>query len=954
MSTQTENAVLKLVIDGKQAMATYDQLLSAKKDQLKLVRKLKEDGDASYKEQLQHLKEINAAEKARRDELYKTQESSKGFFKSFKDGFAEMAGNITAGTLVYKGVSAALGAIKDIWNGSEAAFKEAEQNQAQLSAVLKSTQGAAGLTQQALNDLATAQMNLTGIDDDAITKSEALLLTFTNVRGEIFEKSIPAILDMSKALGTDLQSSSIQVGKALNNPIAGLTALKKVGVSFTESQKEQIITLQKSGDMMGAQKIILGELTKEFGGTAQAIRNTSSGALEAFNTDLGNLQERIGKFITSGKGMFAEFFGPLVRSLADARTEGEKLTDQFNEQSKKVDGLQKNLIPLADRYDELTTKGSLNKAEQGELKTVIGQIAEILPSAVTQWDKYGNAMGVNTTKAREFADVQKALLAFQNKSAIETLIKERNQVTADRNAAFRMLNKGEITETIAGSGGTTGVGTQITQKLTDAEITGLRNQIKQKVLDQKKIDDTIKGLTGSYLDDIKKGSTTPDNTGGGMTEAEKEAAKRKAQVKAEEARKEKQAYVDGLKQLNDKLEEFNADQLALTLEANAREQYELSKKYADEIKIAKDALDKLKKNANAKESETKAVQDKIDQLTINRDKALDALKEKQYQEGLAKLKEENDKILKEEERKKKELDKINADAAEKTQADKEKAAQAAEEKKLAIKQTAIAAAENIAGAVFEIGRRSRQRETDEKLAELDKQREAELSNKNLTEAQKKKINEKYDKEQAKIKLKAWESEKDAALKEAVINGALAVVKALPNPFAAVAAGVAAAAQIAVIASEKPPQFGDGGFIPQGATHASGGMNIVGPYGQIYGNIEGGEPILSRETYANNSGVINALLNSNGKHLNYDRVMSATTNREARRSFTTATTQPRTSGASSTQGAAQTASSYSDRLDRMERLMEMQLQYNELPVVWSDKVMQEKQARNVQIKDQASV
>ena len=45
---------------------------------------------------------------------------------------------------------------------------------------------------------------------------------------------------MSQALGTDAASSAIQLGKALDNPTLGLTALRRVGVSFSDVQVAQI------------------------------------------------------------------------------------------------------------------------------------------------------------------------------------------------------------------------------------------------------------------------------------------------------------------------------------------------------------------------------------------------------------------------------------------------------------------------------------------------------------------------------------------------------------------------------------------------------------------------------------------------------------------------------------------------------------------------------------------
>jgi phage-related minor tail protein len=117
-----------------------------------------------------------------------------------------------------------------------------------------------------------------GCRRELIINSQNVLLTFTKVRNEagkgndIFTQGTKAALNLSTALGTDLQASTIQVGKALNDPIKGVTALQRVGVSFTAAQKDQIAAMVKSGDTMGAQKLILGELSTEFGGAAQGRR----------------------------------------------------------------------------------------------------------------------------------------------------------------------------------------------------------------------------------------------------------------------------------------------------------------------------------------------------------------------------------------------------------------------------------------------------------------------------------------------------------------------------------------------------------------------------------------------------------------------------------------------------------------------------------------------------------
>jgi hypothetical protein len=95
---------------------------------------------------------------------------------------------------------------------------------------------------------------------------------------------------MSTALGQDLKSSAIQLGKAMNDPITGATALRRVGVALTDQQMEQIKAFQESGDLLSAQKIIMKELAVEFGGSARAAADP----MTQLGNTIGELKEQIG------------------------------------------------------------------------------------------------------------------------------------------------------------------------------------------------------------------------------------------------------------------------------------------------------------------------------------------------------------------------------------------------------------------------------------------------------------------------------------------------------------------------------------------------------------------------------------------------------------------------------------------------------------------------------------
>src|SRR5690348_10210996 len=176
-------------------------------------------------------------------------------------------------------------------------FDETEQAQASMAqtvAVLKSTHDASGETAQAVADLATQYSHLTLFSDDTVQAAENMLLTFTNIGHNIFPQATKTVLDMSQALGQDTKSSAIQLGKALNDPIQGITALQRVGVTFTDSQKALIKSLVDSGNTAGAQKVILQELQREFGGSAEAAGKTFPGQLQILKQSLDDVKQKIG------------------------------------------------------------------------------------------------------------------------------------------------------------------------------------------------------------------------------------------------------------------------------------------------------------------------------------------------------------------------------------------------------------------------------------------------------------------------------------------------------------------------------------------------------------------------------------------------------------------------------------------------------------------------------------
>lgn len=248
----------------------------------KLQIEIVTDGTGAVKE----IKRVGNAIDGMDKSTQKADKSSAGLWKQF------LIGGVALGA-----ARTAFDSIKNVLIDSVKAYTEQEMQVKQLETVLKSTGGAVGMTKDELIKLSSSLQSMTTYGDEAILGAENLLLTFTKIGKDIFPDALGIVLDMSTALGQDLKSSAIQVGKALQDPILGVTALRRVGVNFSDDQAKLIKRLVETGHTLDAQKYILQELQTEFGGSAKASAETFGGSLQQLQNLMGDFQEEIGKAI---------------------------------------------------------------------------------------------------------------------------------------------------------------------------------------------------------------------------------------------------------------------------------------------------------------------------------------------------------------------------------------------------------------------------------------------------------------------------------------------------------------------------------------------------------------------------------------------------------------------------------------------------------------------------------
>ncbi len=252
--------------------------------------------------------------------------SVEGETSGFKESLTSIGKKITGLSSKLKNVAKASGkAFAGIAKASAAGFtaisgaigtaikfyKEQEQAETRTRQTIAATGKAAGLSAEEIFKMASSLQKVTTFGDETIIKGQNLLLTFKNIGKDTFPRATEAMLDMSTAMEVGVKEASIQLGKALNDPMKGISALTRVGITFTDEQKNQIKAMQDSGDVAGAQAVILGELESQFGGVARAAAG-GTGKIKQIVNAAGDIAEVFGKAAMPAVTFLAKELGKLI------------------------------------------------------------------------------------------------------------------------------------------------------------------------------------------------------------------------------------------------------------------------------------------------------------------------------------------------------------------------------------------------------------------------------------------------------------------------------------------------------------------------------------------------------------------------------------------------------------------------------------------------------------------
>jgi hypothetical protein len=310
-----------------------------------------------------------------------------------------------------------------------AAFSEEEEAIARMTGALRANAGQANVTGDEIRNLASQLQKTTTFADDATISAAGLLLTFHNIRNElgdgnkVFDRTLVAAQNLSAALGTDLESATMQLAKALENPATGLTALSRSGTTFTAQQKDMIRTMVDAGDTLGAQRMILDVVESQYGGMAETMAQTTRGKIKQSLNTLGDSMEQFGALLVPMVDKVSEFIKQLGDGLANLEPETRQTIVMFA-------GIAAAIGPVLLVMGKLITsvvaiKGVLAgiaAAVSAPVLAVIAVIAALVAAFVVAWQ---NSEQFRITVTKAFNDVRDGVVEAWHgfiKPAIDQLV----------------------------------------------------------------------------------------------------------------------------------------------------------------------------------------------------------------------------------------------------------------------------------------------------------------------------------------------------------------------------------------------------------------------------------------------------------------------------------------------------------------------------------------------------
>ena len=495
--------------------------------------------------------------------------SVRGNIDQLSNDFGRLSGkllsvsDIVTGGLIGGGIIESIGALKSFASGSISEFTQAETAISKINQQLLVTGNASGQSAEGLVQMSKELEVLTGIDGDQILNDvTSALLKFTNIQGQVFGEAQKAALDLSTVMGGDLSGAANLLGKALDNPIKGISLLQKQGISLNDSTKKQIKAAVEANDAYTAQSLILKEVNQRFAGLSTAVNNSDLKGLRKLTVQFNNFKEAIGGVLVGAGNSFYQFIADIFNGVNVFSNSAIELDRGLKELTKTTN------LEIAAIRGTLGALRDENIPREGKIKLIQDLVAKY-PALLNQYDL-------------EYAS-QKRLIEIENlltANVIRQVAERTKQKTRESIISRQLQLAQEVAEAKAG-------------KINIAATLQGRDQFIKKRLDQ--------------IEELKRQNIDLDKT---FSNTEKELAKALG-IELDPA------IVSNLEQFRTQIKAVFGE---ITKVLNDPKSTEAAKAYALKTKLEFDKIDQAFSKATGTEEDRKKIIAKVinDISTLNK------------------------------------------------------------------------------------------------------------------------------------------------------------------------------------------------------------------------------------------------------------------------------------------------------------------------------------------------
>lgn len=575
---------LSIFVNGKEVEASAKNVANAFRQASNELGKMVIGSD-KYLDKLEEVKRLDAVLKQHRDSVRGVEQG----WNTARGGMTNFIG-VLAGAFT---VDAIIGFGKELINRG-----------AELELLDRKARVVFGETFPLVNRAAEESAQAMGLTNaeyiSAAANIQDLLVPMGFARKEAAEMST-GLVDLSGALAqwSGGQKTASEVSEILSKALLGeRDSLNSLGIDIKQAEVDAELLARGQAKLTGEAKKQAEAMV-----TLDLIMRKSTDAQAGFASGTESFAQAQGSRIATLRDAWDRFGKTVIEALRPP-SELERTGRAFDEQAMKVADLEQNIVPLLGRYDELSTKTNLNADEQKELTSIIGAVGDVMPEAITGFNEYGEAIGINTSLVREFVATEKSRLEFVNQEQIKSL-----EIYVKNMQKWINIHRQAIEEIKAGTRESTrsmenrvkeleGFGKKL--RGAEAELARLRGQNLDKLIEPK-------AGTG----DNKTAENKPD------PEAEKAAEDRakEAAKKREQAAKDLEAH---LARIQDIVKKNDEAAYLDSLSADERDLERVRMRYAKEIETV-----------TAKFGERAEVKKAVEELELQREAELEKLREEQ-------------------------------------------------------------------------------------------------------------------------------------------------------------------------------------------------------------------------------------------------------------------------------------------------------------------------------------